>query len=427
MVWLAVMPGRAFAVINDDKSPPSASTERIATLLKNLRDRDRAVQVHAARSLADIGPKASKAVPDLVNVLLREEDGEPQKAAVFALLQMGPNAGSADGLIGGLGSKNPKIRARAAWVLGQLNCNVQASKAISFLVKAAVQDPDASVRLEAIEAITYTRDPKAVPPLVGLLRTESDQKVRDKIFWSFVNMGPRATAAIPALTEILLSSTSISDREWAAYALTSMDRAAIPGLVRFLQEPNQDKELQKLVIIGIGRMARGQSGAEIRDAIPTLIDGLNDDYLRTVSIDALREAGPHACAAIPRLSGLVKKVRAAERVVIGRCLFRIDPDNQLVLALMLDGLRDKDEHVRELAAGELGELGTKAQKAIPALVETLKNNDRGVRMASAYALGDISPRFAKEVIKALQEAEKDTDEMVRRAAVMALENIQSKE
>ncbi len=71
-------------------------------------------------------------------------------------------------------------------------------------------------------------------------------------------------------------------------------------------------------------------------------------------------------------------------------------------------LQSNDPTVRAKAARQLGEKGTSAKKAVPALADALKDADADVRRNAAHALGEIDPENPR-VIDSLIEALKDKD------------------
>jgi HEAT repeat protein len=81
--------------------------------------------------------------------------------------------------------------------------------------------------------------------------------------------------------------------------------------------------------------------------------------------------------------------------------------------------------VRALIASALGELGPKGQKAIAPLIETLKDRDPYVRVATVQALGEIGqfhPAACEGPVRAVF-LNGDEEETVRAAAAEALKKI----
>ena len=93
---------------------------------------------------------------------------------------------------------------------------------------------------------------------------------------------------------------------------------------------------------------------------------------------------------------------------------------RLTLESLSEALQSLDQTVRLDAIGSLGCLGCKARRAVPALVEALKDDSVVVRKLTALALGEIGSRAS---IKALRDVLQDEDARVRRCASLALMNI----
>jgi HEAT repeat protein len=85
-------------------------------------------------------------------------------------------------------------------------------------------------------------------------------------------------------------------------------------------------------------------------------------------------------------------------------------------------LHSQDAAMRLHAVQGLGERGSKAAAAVPALVEALKDGDAFVRRDAARALGQIGPA-ATPAVDALRSAAQDRNLQVRRAAFEALHKI----
>jgi HEAT repeat protein len=76
--------------------------------------------------------------------------------------------------------------------------------------------------------------------------------------------------------------------------------------------------------------------------------------------------------------------------------------------------KDGDPGVRAKAAEALGRIDADPTKAVPALIEGLKDKDRNVQVASANALGALGPG-AKDAVDALKELSKEAREEQEKA------------
>ena len=212
---------------------------------------------------------------------------------------------------------------------------------------------------------------------------------------------------------------------------------AIPALIQLLQD--QDAE-------GFARanaaLALGQIGEGAKDAMSVLIQALRDldKYVRRDAAGALEEIGtPRAIKAakdryrmvvtlgwigsedeipalIQALQNQDKDVRVNAVVTLGQI------ESEDVVSVLMGALQDQDEWVRVNAAWTLGQRGESAVDAVPILIRALRDQDEWVRYHAAMALGEIG-EGASNAVPALMHALRDQDKYVRRYAVEALGKI----
>ena len=91
--------------------------EKLKALLKHVKDKNESVRLQAVEALADYGPEAKAAIPDLVNAL---------------------------------SVKNEDLRLNAAITLGKMGAK---AKSAAKALRAAAKDEDESVRAAAREAL----------------------------------------------------------------------------------------------------------------------------------------------------------------------------------------------------------------------------------------------------------------------------------
>ena len=103
-------------------------------------------------------------------------------------------------------------------------------------------------------------------------------------------------------------------------------------------------------------------------------------------------------------------------------LTRYGPAAEAAVPALVDSLGDNDARIRRATVEALGAIGSNAEAAVPALVECLDDSDTNVRRAAAEALGNIGPK-AEPAVSSLVECLDDNDTNVRRAAAEALGNI----
>jgi HEAT repeat protein len=126
--------------------------------------------------------------------------------------------------------------------------------------------------------------------------------------------------------------------------------------------------------------------------IDLLMENENHRVMRETCI-AIENLGVNANDAIPILKELLASKDSSIRSLALQALGRIGPSH---IQHLTEALKNDDFTIRRQAAGMLGQSGFDARKAIPALVEALKDEDEGVRIWAAIALKHIDPEEAKK-------------------------------
>jgi HEAT repeat protein len=135
-------------------------------------------------------------------------------------------------------------------------------------------------------------------------------------------------------------------------------------------------------------------GPYAHSSIPVLVDNLNSQVasVRWTSAHALGEIGPDALDALAGLTGSAYNDPSPRvRVEAAVAIWRIDRRTRRVLRPLIDALQDPDELVRWIAAECLGDIGTDAAEALPALETalTLPYATRLMRMGIETAMERI--------------------------------------
>jgi HEAT repeat protein len=196
--------------------------------------------------------------------------------------------------------------------------------------------------------------------------------------------------------------------------------------------------------------ALGESGADAKTAVPALITALKDrdTFVRRFSAQSLGVLGPDAQSAIRPLTAALndpkKEVRGAAVIALGK----LGPSG---VETLIDVFRDerKDLEVRRQAVQSLGDLGSAAHSAVPALTELLKEKPvkeklvkgkgkgkmmekkqpmapESLRVDAATALGTLAKPDDTDIIEtlsALTAKEAKTPRDLRQAANMALRKL----
>ncbi len=308
-----------------------------------------------------------------------------------------------------------------------------------------------SVRVASITALgTYPTAAEATVPLLVKALQDKEVSVRLAAIDALGAHGSAAKAAVPALDAALADPIgAVTIR--AAEALAMIGGASVPVLVKRLDDPDYGE----LVLQTIGQM--GSNGAT---AAPQLVERLSKPGklslrelcvtlafikadpkvagapLQKIASDSKNPARPAAIYALGSIgdkSALKLITNAVEDedpvVQLGAAwaLLQLDPKNadfiEIAVPRLAFGLERPDPRVRKLAAETLGQLGSAAAAAVPALAKRIgEDDDPLVRANCALALaqmGDASRTAVPALVRMLQSEPAGG----RRAVLFALGNL----
>lgn len=265
---------------------------------------------------------------------------------------------------------------------------------------AALKDEDWAIREEAAMALGTFRDPRAVDPLVVLLR-DADRAVRQAAIGALTAIGepsvpvlglclsdpqPGVQEAASSVLAVIADErvlvpliTALGNQDWivrmhAAKALGRIkDARAIEPLVPLLQD--KVKAVREEVSIAL---------AAIGDAaLPCLLDALKHPewLVRLHAVEALAKSRS-ADAVEPLLWALFNDPDQAIREDVVRALGDLGDARArefLVMAMKEPGLRP-------LAVDALGKIGDR--RAVPVLIAVLDGSDRPVLSRAVAGCGD---------------------------------------
>jgi HEAT repeat protein len=389
---------RAIAVLGRIGKP---AVERLLARSPKLRP------LACARALATIGPPA---LPALIEALDDEGDLTRMQRAAEALGEMGPPARAAvPGLARAADHPDMWIRIAALDALGQIG---PAARGAISIVRTRLYDPWVRVPISAAEAL-YRITGDASEPVAALRRTlrDVDESIRDTALLALGRIGPepeviatlieslddvaeppRRTArqvlggfGTHALRELIraLSASSTAKRTGAALALSRLGPKASPAVNALTQ---LFAKSQPPPVRDAAAYALGEIGAAARPAVPALIAALmqNDRVARAAAIPALGRIG-HAEAVEP-LAELLECDETPVRVLSAEALGRFGPAAAPAVPALTDALTDASPAVRRWAAEALGRIGPKATSALDALRRLLNDRQTSVVDAAQAAI-----------------------------------------
>ncbi|MBC8873017.1 MAG: HEAT repeat domain-containing protein [Planctomycetes bacterium] len=238
-------------------------------------------------------------------------------------------------MTGELLEKKARFRSRCRWSAVAVLCIV-----LSLLVAQRIR-----IHNQVMSEVAKLNDPDVT------VRVQAAQALRD--------FGPAAKAAVPALVE------AAKDEKvgWARSALESIGPSgkwALPQLIEGLTD--EDPQGRAVAAFAIGCI-----GPKAREAVPNLIESLQDPLTRAEAARALAKIGPSAKAAVPALVETTKDEQAWVRVWAADAIWRIDQDPRAI-PVLIDVLKSHYASSTR-AATSLGNIGPSAKEAVPALIE----------------------------------------------------------
>ena len=373
--------------------------------INDLEDEDHNVRRAAAEALWKLGPEAEPAIPELIEALSSEEDGDVSGRARRALVAIGEP--SVEPLVGALRSDDQGARTQAAYALAQMRDKAKAARpALIELLKD--KGYTGNWRLE--QAITG-QGKDVIPDLVKAM-DDPDFVVRVRVAGVLSRFGQDGKAAVPVLIEAL-DHEDATIRRSAVFYLTEMGQAADPALPRLiLRLKDDDLETRRDAVRAVTFRGWRDDSAAL-----ALVEALQDKQIRKKAAQALADMKNPVAA--PALKACLDDDDVGFRVDAAWALVYCKPDAEAVLPVLIDALGNGDISIQSRAAGALRKLGPDAAPAVPALTKALGHQRQDVRFAAVSALREIGPD-AEGVIDALVIALDDEYDNVRLGAAISL-------
>jgi serine/threonine protein kinase/HEAT repeat protein len=284
--------------------------QAIATLAKLVDDSDTETGEMAARAIARLTPERAMATAKVLGRLLTSGTDSERRAALQTLSRLGETAGQAAPELGqALSDKLPEVRRGAAFLLGRLG--EKASPAVPALALALEEKEEVlGVRLAVVEALVALRFPtneKAVPPLLRIIRADSQPVIRQRSI--------RALFSVPDLDAIHATRT----------------------LEELLQSTDGDS---LLVRYDAARLLAQNQGAKASDRIvAVLLDMMRNNKVKASRFTSAAAGDVEQDARFMAVAPLARTITPARRERIRKAL--------------VEASREKDARLRRAALEEL--------------------------------------------------------------------------
>jgi HEAT repeat protein len=272
-----------------------------------------------------------------------------------------------------------------------------------------LHDRDPRIRADAAFCLGEVQSgAKLAIPDLGRALTDTDEDVRRQTAWALGNIHEDADEVVPILLHEL-PENSLGVQYAIVYALAQFGpeaRSSLPTLVRLLAAP-ADKEAADDDLRSTAAYALGEIGEDGPTVVPVLIAALNDpdSNIRFAAVEALGKYGPEAGAAVPLLLRLIAESAgdstdpdaaslADFRGSAAAALGEIHREAETVIPALIASLMDSDANARMLKAEALGKFGEAARQALPALTKLLQDADPEVRASATNSVLAIDPQAA---------------------------------
>jgi HEAT repeat protein len=298
----------------------STGARAVPALTESLKSNDAKVRIAAARALAEIGPVAKAAVPNLLDQALHDP-----------VLYAGTTAAGA---------------------LREIDLAAARQVMTSYL--PALNDEevqkrrDACAMLEAVGPVAKT----AVPALSGALN-DANETVRMHAASALGEIGIPASLVIPALAKALRDPAwTVRHRALAQFAFSIPPTdAVVPQLKQLVEDENRS-------IATLAQAALNNPYRQGRDRTAVYVNMLQMGSVSDYTLRQLAQFGPEAAGAVPALIPVLRHDRPIYRYLAAEVLGAVGPGAKDAVPALIAALQDQDTVVRDSAAEALEAIGT---------------------------------------------------------------------
>jgi len=288
--------------------------------------------------------------------------------------------------------KAPEAEKRSAAAMELANLGEEAAPAVAAL-QAGLKDQDPMVRAHCARALGHIGKPAAMPAVeaLALQLADPDIHARRAAMHALRMIKPGPDKVVPLMLKAL------GDKEPAVVlnALHTLAEVGEPAVAPMIEALKDDRTDYWACIV------LSEIGPAAKDAVPQLIEKLNDDEqeVRMEVAMTLAAIGPAAEPAIPKLTEMLKDPESGVRLAAIYALGAMGPKAKSATAALEPGLKSKDLFTATLTTLALARIQegdeayqTKLKKEmLPTVFEAVKDKNRKVRIAAVQALNTLNP------------------------------------
>lgn len=225
--------------VADPRSPQVANT-----LVHAADDADISVRMAAARAMGKLDPLPDEARAALVKLARNDREARVRWAAVRGLADAGPRAAAAKPELEAIATgKLPGIDLLARVAIQAINGDVRKA---GGAVRAALTDRNTNMRMAGAESLLMVGPAASDVPVLTRLLREGDMRIRLPAATALGIIGEPAKEAVPRLTE-LLGDGEAEVRLAAAETLGRIGPAALPAATKLKDAARAEPALEPTV------------------------------------------------------------------------------------------------------------------------------------------------------------------------------------
>ena len=338
---------------------------------------------------------ADEQAADLIQALKAQEESA-RLEAVDQLGAMREKAAEAvPALTKLLADDSAAVRAHAADALGKIG---PAAKPAAPALIELMTDPDDAVCRQALEALRQIRPgPEVGIPAVTKVLTEASPAMQVRALHALAEIGPEV---VPFLIEALAEEDAV---HWACIGLQEIGpeaKDAVPALIEALDDPRLDVRRE----VTLALAAIGEAAAP---AIPKLVVLLDDELRRVPATYALGSIGGLPPDVEAKIRANCKSDDAFLRTISHWAIARLHPDDKAevrtAVAMMLEVLKSDDPRACSGAVQCLIDLDAGPEIMLPAIEETLEDADEETAKAVLDTMAaSAGPEAVPRLLNALK-------------------------
>ncbi len=278
----------------------------IATLAltRVLSDPEAAVHASAVRRIGELGRSGKVAPPPELFAALNDETSSVRQATIEVLGAVQLTPAAVPNLIEALGSREPRFRSHAAWLLGRVG--PEAKSAVPALL-AILKEPSDLEEGQTIRLVNRTGDPAcSAARALGQIGVAGEEVIASSAEMLSSDVPERVSCAASGLRDLGPRAVAAIAQLIAAYDKVLKSRHHVIG--------------QMSISDAIGGVAPKSASAADAIAILVRAPDSGDEWVRRAAVEALGSFGKDAAPAMPKLRTLeqdpAKDVRVASSAAV---------------------------------------------------------------------------------------------------------------